>query len=121
MITLLTQDPIGGLELRKRDGEWVRAPWIDDTFVINLGDMVKVWTNDIYVSNPHRVVNRTGQERFSIPTFFNLDYDAPVACLPTCQSAENPPKHAPIRSGDYLVKRFREVQKYGTPVEQLTA
>ena len=120
MITLLTQDPIGGLELRKRDGEWVRAPWIDNTFVINLGDMVKVWTNDIYVSNPHRVVNRTGQERFSIPTFFNLDYDAPVACLPTCQSAENPPKHAPIRSGDYLVKRFRDVQKYGTPLEQLT-
>jgi isopenicillin N synthase-like dioxygenase len=121
MVTLLTQDPIGGLELCLRDGEWVRAPWIDNTFVINLGDMVKVWTNDIYVSNPHRVVNRTGQERFSIPTFFNLDFDAPVACLPTCQSAERPPKYAPIRSGDYLVKRFRDVQKYGTPLEQLTA
>jgi isopenicillin N synthase-like dioxygenase len=117
MITLLTQDPIGGLELRKRDGEWVGAPWIEDSFVINLGDMFKVWTNDVYVSNLHRVVNRKGKERYSIPTFFNLDYDAPVSCLPTCQSADNPPKYKPIKSGDYLVSRFRTVQKYGTPIE----
>jgi isopenicillin N synthase-like dioxygenase len=119
MITLLTQDPIGGLELRKRDGEWVGAPYIPGTFVINLGDMFKVWTNDLYVSNLHRVVNRTGRERYSIPTFFNLDYDAPVACLPTCQSEQNPPKHAPIKSGDYLVGRFRSVQKFGRSVAEL--
>lgn len=116
MITLLTQDPIGGLELRKRDGEWVGAPFIEGTFVINLGDMFKVWTNDLYVSNLHRVVNRTGKERYSIPTFFNLDYDAPVACLPTCQSATNPAKYKPIKSGDYLVSRFRDVQQYGKPI-----
>jgi|SRR5579871_234241 len=116
MITLLTQDPIGGLELRKRDGEWIAAPWIADTFVINLGDMFKVWTNDLYVSNLHRVVNRTGRERYSIPTFFNLDYDTPVSCLPSCQSAAHPPKYKPIRSGDYLVSRFRDVQKYGAPI-----
>jgi isopenicillin N synthase-like dioxygenase len=116
MITLLTQDPIGGLELRKRDGEWISAPWIDGTFVINLGDMFKVWTNDLYVSNLHRVVNRSGKERYSIPTFFNLDYDTPVACLASCQSADHPPKYPPIKSGDYLVKRFREVQKYGQPI-----
>jgi isopenicillin N synthase-like dioxygenase len=112
MITLLTQDPIGGLELLKRDGEWIRAPYIEGTFVINLGDLFKVWTNDVYVSNLHRVVNRTGRERFSIPTFFNLDYDALVACLPSCQSADNPPKYQPIKSGDYLLSRFRDVQKF---------
>lgn len=112
MVTILTQDPIGGLELCKRDGEWISAPFIEGTFVINLGDMFKVWTNDQFASTLHRVVNRTGKERYSIPTFFNLDYDAPVACLPNFQSADNPPRHAPIKSGDYLVKRFREVQKY---------
>ena len=112
MITLLTQDPIGGLELLKRDGEWIGAPYIEGTFVINLGDLFKVWTNDVYVSNQHRVVNRTGKERFSIPTFFNLDYDAPVSCLPTCQSADNPPKYQPIKAGDYLLSRFRDVQKF---------
>jgi isopenicillin N synthase-like dioxygenase len=115
MITILSQDPIGGLELLKRDGEWVAAPYIPGTFVINLGDLMKVWTNDIYISNPHRVVNRSGRERYSIPTFFNLDYDAPVACLDTCQSPSNPSKYKPIKSGDYLVSRFRDVQKYRPP------
>ena len=117
MLTILAQDPIGGLELRTRSGEWVAAPYIEDTLVINLGDMVKVWTNDTYVSNPHRVANRTGRERFSIPTFFNLDYATPVACLPQFQSADNPSRHAPVKSGDYLVKRFSEVQKYKTPAQ----
>jgi isopenicillin N synthase-like dioxygenase len=112
MITILSQDPIGGLELLKRDGEWVGAPYIEGTFVINLGDLMKVWTNDIYVSNPHRVINRSGRERYSIPTFFNLDYDAPVSCLDSCQSPENAPKYKPIKSGDYLVSRFRDVQKF---------
>jgi isopenicillin N synthase-like dioxygenase len=74
--------------------------------------MFKVWTNDLFVSNFHRVVNRTGKERYSIPTFFNLDYDTPVACLPGCQSDDNPPRYEPIKAGDYLVRRFGEVQKY---------
>lgn len=117
MLTILSQDPIGGLELRTRGGEWVAAPYIEDTLVINLGDMVKVWTNDVYVSNPHRVANRTGRERFSIPTFFNLDYHTPVRCLPPFEVAGQPPRHAPIKSGDYLVKRFSQVQKYKTPAE----
>ncbi len=116
MITLLTQDPIGGLELRKRDGEWVAAPFIEGTFVVNLGDMFKVWTNDLYLSNLHRVVNRSGRERYSIPTFFNLDYSAPVHCLPQCQSASNPARYAPIKSGDYLVSRFKSVQKIDQPI-----
>jgi isopenicillin N synthase-like dioxygenase len=112
MITLLSQDPIGGLELRKRDGEWIGAPFIPGTLVVNLGDLFQRWTNDIYRSNPHRVINRSGRERYSIPTFFNMDYDALVSCLPTCQSPGNPPKYAPICSGDYLLGRFRDVQKY---------
>jgi isopenicillin N synthase-like dioxygenase len=118
MLTLLVQDPIGGLELCTRSGEWVAAPYVEGTLVVNLGDLVKVWTNEVYVSNPHRVANRTGRERYSIPTFFNLDYDTPVACLPGFETAEGgAPRHAPIRSGDYLVKRFAAVQKYKTPAE----
>lgn len=112
MITLLLQDPIGGLELKKRDGEWVSAPHVPGTLVINIGDLFQRWTNDIYASNQHRVVNRTGKERYSIPMFFNLDYRTPISCLPTCQSAGNPPKYQTITSGDYLLSRFRDVQKY---------
>jgi isopenicillin N synthase-like dioxygenase len=112
MITLLSQDPIGGLELKKRDGEWIGAPFIPGTLVINIGDLFQRWTNDVYRSNLHRVVNRTGKERYSIPTFFNLDYHTMVSCLPTCQSSDSPPKYQPIKSGDYLLSRFRDVQKY---------
>jgi isopenicillin N synthase-like dioxygenase len=95
----------------------VAAPYVEGTLVVNLGDLVKVWTNDAYVSNPHRVANRTGRERYSIPTFFNLDYDTPVACLPEFAPSEGEPRHAPIKSGDYLVRRFAAVQKYKTPAE----
>lgn len=117
MITLLAQDPIGGLELKKRDGEWIAAPYIDGTLVVNIGDLFQRWTNDRYVSNPHRVVNRTGKERYSIPMFYNLDYTAPVECLPSCYSDENPPRHEPIASGDYLLSRFKAVQKYRAETE----
>ena len=112
MITLLAQDPIGGLELQKRDGEWIAAPYIPGTLVVNIGDLFQRWTNDRYVSNPHRVVNRTGKQRYSIPMFYNLDYHAPVECLPSCCGPDNPPRHAPIASGDYLLSRFKTVQKY---------
>jgi isopenicillin N synthase-like dioxygenase len=112
MITILAQDPIGGLELQKRDGEWIAAPYIDGTLVVNIGDLFQRWTNERYVSNYHRVINQTGQERYSIPLFFNLDFDAPVTCLPTCCSESNPPRYEPIKSGDYLVDRFKLIQKF---------
>jgi isopenicillin N synthase-like dioxygenase len=112
MITLLLQDPIGGLELKKRDGEWVSAPYMPGTLVINIGDLFQRWTNDVYASNQHRVVNRTGKERYSIPMFFNLDYHTLISCLPTCQSEDNPAKYQPITSGDYLLSRYRDVQKF---------
>ena len=89
-----------------------RAPFMPGTLVINIGDLFQRWTNDVYTSNPHRVINRSGKERYSIPMFFNLDYNSMVSCLPTCQSPSNPAKYAPIKSGDYLLSRFRDVQKY---------
>lgn len=114
-LTILAQDPIGGLELQTRAGEWVAAPYIPGTLIINLGDLVKVWTNEHYVSNLHRVANRTGKDRYSIPTFFNLDYDTPVACLPQFRPEHEPPRYPPIKSGDWLVSRFQTVQGYKPP------
>lgn len=107
MMTILNQDPIGGLELRTRDGEWVAAPHIENTFVVNVGDLFKMWTNDLYVSTPHRVLNRTGRERFSIPTFLSLDYDTIISCLPSCIG--DGAKYPPIKSGDYLTERLTGV------------
>lgn len=72
LLTVLAQDPIGGLEIRRRDGEWLAAPFIPGSLVINIGDLCRMWTNDVYVSTPHRVINRTGRERFSAVTFLYL-------------------------------------------------
>ena len=69
VITVLAQDPSGGLELQKTDGSWIAAPYVPGTFVINIGDLMARWTNGLYQSNKHQVVNRTGKERFSIPFF----------------------------------------------------
>lgn len=106
-ITILLQDKTGGLEVCTADGEWVQAPPIPDTFVINLGDMMARWTNDYYQSTPHRVVNRSGKERYSIPFFFDANYHALVNCIPTCHSSENPPKYPPITAGEHIMEMYR--------------
>jgi isopenicillin N synthase-like dioxygenase len=114
VVTILYQDPAGGLELQKPDGEWVAAPFIPGTFVINIGDLMARWTNDLFRSNPHRVVNRTGRERFSIAAFLNPSYRTEVACLPTCTTPGNPPKYPPVGAGEYVVQKIRANQfRYG--------
>jgi isopenicillin N synthase-like dioxygenase len=105
-ITLLLTDRVPGLEVRKRDGEWIAAPHIDGYFVCNIGDCLMRWTNDVYVSTPHRVVNRAGRERYSVAFFLDPNPDAEVACLPTCQSADRPPRYPAIAAGDYLRQRL---------------
>jgi len=105
-VTLLATDEVGGLEVRTRDGAWLSAPYIPDTFVCNIGDCLMRWTNDLYVSTPHRVVNPSGRERYSVPFFLDPDPDAIVACLPGCATDDNPAKYPPIRGDDYLLSRL---------------
>lgn len=105
-ITMLWQDNVGGLEVRNRAGAWVAAPYIDNTFVVNIGDMLARWSNDRYVSTPHRVTNRSGRERYSIPMFFDPDFDTVVECLPNCSTADSPPKYSPIIAGEYLTAKY---------------
>jgi isopenicillin N synthase-like dioxygenase len=79
--TILWQDSNGGLEIRNRDGEWVAVPPIDSTFVVNVGEVLKVWTDGIFSSTLHRVINRSGRERYSIPFFMYPSYDALIKPL----------------------------------------
>lgn len=114
-LTLLWQDDVGGLQVRTRDGRWIEAPCIDGTFVVNIGDMLQRWTNDTFVSTPHRVVNDSGRERFSIATFYDPDHDALVRCLPSCSTPQNPPRYQPILAGDYIVERLNRTYAYRQP------
>jgi isopenicillin N synthase-like dioxygenase len=112
--TVLAQDPGGGLEIQAADGEWVSAPYIEGTLIVNTGDLMQRWSNDVFRSNLHRVVNRLGRERYSIPMFVNLNHATPVECLPTCTSPSNPPHHPPTTSGENLASKMRKNQGYRT-------
>ena len=105
-VTLLATDGVGGLEVRTRAGEWLKAPRSSGAFVCNIGDCLMRWTNDIYVSTPHRVVSPSGRERYSIAFFLDPNPDADIACLPGCASAARPARYAPIRGDAFLLSRL---------------
>jgi isopenicillin N synthase-like dioxygenase len=111
-ITILAQDSSGGLHVRHRSGEWIQATPIAGTFVVNAGDVMARWTNDRFVSTPHRVLNLSGGERYSVPFFFDPNMEAVVECLSTCQGAGNPPKYPPIPYGEYLLSRLNTHYAY---------
>jgi isopenicillin N synthase-like dioxygenase len=100
-ITLVAQDDAGGLEVKKRGGGWIAATPIPGAFVLNAADFLMRWTNDRLVSTPHRVVNRSTRDRYSIAYFHDTSMDTVVRPLPGA-----PPKYAPSRYGDYLMERL---------------
>lgn len=79
-VTVLLQDDVSGLEVFK-DGLWHVVQPIDGAFVINIGDMVQVWSNDEYRAALHRVAAMEEVERYSIPFFYNPSYEAQIAPL----------------------------------------
>ena len=111
-MTLLWQDQVGGLQVRNRAGQWIDAPYIEGTFVVNIGDMLERWSNDLFVSTPHRVVNASGRERYSIPMFYDPDFDTAVECLPNCSGPGNPPKYPRTVAGEYITAKYDEAYAY---------
>ena len=104
-ITLLATDGVPGLEVRARDGTWGAVVAPPGSLVVNLGDMLARWTNDRYVSTPHRVVS-DGTERLSIPFFVNPDPTTEVACIPSCVTPERPCRYEPITASAFLQGRI---------------
>ncbi|MBT6277122.1 MAG: isopenicillin N synthase family oxygenase [Chromatiales bacterium] len=111
MTILRNQAAAGGLEVRARTGDWVPAPAIEDTFVVNIGDLMARWTNDRWVSTPHRVAvpaagERDASRRLSIAYFVRPNYDATIECIPGCCSNGEPAHYPPTTLADYAVSRF---------------
>jgi isopenicillin N synthase-like dioxygenase len=101
-LTILLQDERGGLEVANADGDWVRARPIADTFVINLGDMMRRWTDDAYHSTMHRVLNNlSGQDRYSVATFCGPHEAYVVECVPTCRPVGRAPRYTPCTAGEH--------------------
>jgi isopenicillin N synthase-like dioxygenase len=92
-ITMLAREDVPGLAVRLPSGEWLQPPVIPGTFLVNLVNVMKRWSNDRFHSTPHGVVNDSGTDRYSIAFFYSPNPDATIACLPTCVGPDNPPRY----------------------------
>ena len=107
---LLSEDRPGGLEVKNRQGNWVAPPTLPGTFIVNLGDSLMRWTNDMWHSTLHRVVNPppdagSGSRRQSIAFFHNPAKHALIDTLETFRRPDSPSKYPPITYGDYAIDR----------------
>ena len=107
-ITILLLDDKPGLQVwNARDESWIDAPPIPGAFVVNLGDMIARWTNDLYRSTLHRVINTSGAERYSVPFFYSGASAHEVRCLPGCLAAGEVPKYPATTVEQHLQDMYR--------------
>ncbi|MGY4651112.1 isopenicillin N synthase-like dioxygenase [Mycobacterium sp. URHB0021] len=99
-----------GLEVMNGAGEWIGVPPISDTFVVNIGDMLELWTNGTFVATSHRV-RRVKEERYSFPLFFNVDYHTEVKPLPRFADTGGTQRPA-LRAGEHLFAQTAQTFAY---------
>ncbi|MCF0065008.1 isopenicillin N synthase family oxygenase [Dyadobacter chenwenxiniae] len=113
LITLLMGASAEGLEVLRRDGEWIAITALPDQIVVNVGDMLDRLTNHKLKSTIHRVVNppreKMGTSRYSIPFFMHPRADMDLASLESCVSQENPKLYVDMTAGEFLDERLREL------------
>jgi isopenicillin N synthase-like dioxygenase len=89
-----------GLEVLNGSGQWIDVPPIEGTFVVNIGDLLELWTNGAFVATSHRV-RRVAEERYSFPLFFNVDYETEVKPLPRFAAVDGRTRPT-LRAGEHL-------------------
>ena len=104
VLTLLLQDEHPGLEVL-HEGQWRLVAPRADSLVVNIGDIVQVWSNDRYRAALHRVIVNPDNDRLSVPFFLNPTYEATYAPLPTVVDATHPPRYRAIRWGEFRARR----------------
>lgn len=96
-----------GLEVLSKSGYWIKATPIPGSMVVNVADCLMRQTNDFFVSTVHRVVNKTGKERYSCPFFFGFNKDVKLEPVPTCVGEDGKGKYDVVSSGEYLAWRAK--------------
>ena len=113
LITLLMGASTGGLQVLRKDGEWIDAVPQEDELVINVGDMLERHTNNKLRSTIHRVINppkdQWDKPRYSIPFFMHPRSEMRLDCLEECINEENPKQYEDITAGDFLHQRLVEI------------
>ena len=105
VLTVLCQDSVGGLQVENIDGDWIQAPPIAGTLIVNVADLLNRWTDGAYKSTPHRVVNSSGKERLSLVLAYDPNPETKIDAKDVF-GADYVPKEDPITCGDYLNWRF---------------
>ena len=95
--TILAQDRPGLTIFSERRRQWIKAPLLEDAFIVNTGELLRTWSNDRFISVKHFANNNTRNEsRYSIPFFLNAHSDYRMSCIPSCCGPDNPAKYPPI-------------------------
>ena len=107
MTILRTEDAPGGLQVQNRSGSWVDVQPVPGSFVVNLGDMMARWTNDIWSATLHRVAvppadSTSRSRRQTIVFFHDPRADAVIECIPSCTDADHPPRYEPVTALEYV-------------------
>ncbi len=100
-ITILAQSEIPGLELRTPEKKWIQAPALPGTFLVNAGEILRLWSNGRFRSTWHRVINQSGRDRYAIPFFYSPSPDTLIDCVETCRDVEHPPQYRPVTVREY--------------------
>lgn len=108
-VTLLFQDEVGGLEVKAKSGQWISATPVKDTIVVNIGDLMQRWTNDVFSSNPHRVTqpeHSRHKDRYSIAYFCTSNHDQVIESINTCVTKDRPKKYQAISTEEHMLERL---------------
>ena len=103
-LTLLAPNEVPGLSIRTQGGKWIDAPALPGAYVVNGGQLLQRWTNDVFLATPHRAVNRSGGERYALAFFCDSNIDWPIAAVPTCVGPDKPPKYPTTYYTDYMIQ-----------------
>jgi isopenicillin N synthase-like dioxygenase len=110
IVTILWQDSLGGLEVMGKDGQWISATPLRGSYVINIGELMKRWTNGRFKATVHRVVHLQDKARYSMPLFCNPNFRTVVDPRDLGVS-DSDAHYPPIQSGEFLLSRFKATRK----------
>ena len=102
-LTLLAQDEVGGLQVLSQEEEWVDVPYIADSFVLNVGEMLQRLSNGFLIPTPHRVINPENRERYSCPFFYDPHVNTVIKPL----KGTGNPKFKPIMFSEFLENELK--------------
>lgn len=113
--TVLLQDGSGGLQARNSAGRWIDVTPKDGTFVVNVGNVLARWTNDLYSSTLHRALHIGNDPRISAAFFVYPDATTVVRCIETCQGPDNPPRYEDVTTAQYVRALREDAHRAGRP------